>query len=56
MQASPAHAGSLARFCLANGYLLNIEIKPTPGTEAATGRGRGASGRACGRALPCRRS
>jgi len=28
---------SLARFCLANGYLLNIEIKPTPGTEAATG-------------------
>ena len=28
---------ALARFCLANRYLLNIEIKPTPGTEAATG-------------------
>jgi glycerophosphoryl diester phosphodiesterase len=27
----------LARFCLANRYLLNIEIKPTPGTEATTG-------------------
>ncbi|PUE33901.1 glycerophosphodiester phosphodiesterase [Limnohabitans sp. Jir72] len=27
----------LARFCLANRCLLNIEIKPTPGTEAATG-------------------
>jgi glycerophosphoryl diester phosphodiesterase len=28
---------ALARFCQANSYLLNIEIKPTPGTEAATG-------------------
>jgi glycerophosphoryl diester phosphodiesterase len=28
---------ALARFCLANRYLLNIEIKPTPGTEADTG-------------------
>ena len=28
----------LARFCLGNGHLLNIEIKPTPGTEAATGQ------------------
>ncbi|MBT2335634.1 glycerophosphodiester phosphodiesterase [Variovorax paradoxus] len=28
---------NLARFCLANGHLLNIEIKPTPGTERATG-------------------
>jgi glycerophosphoryl diester phosphodiesterase len=28
---------ALALFCLANRYLLNIEIKPTPGTEAATG-------------------
>jgi glycerophosphoryl diester phosphodiesterase len=28
---------ALARFCRANGHLLNIEIKPTPGTEAATG-------------------
>ncbi len=28
---------SLARWCLANGHALNIEIKPTPGTETATG-------------------
>jgi glycerophosphoryl diester phosphodiesterase len=28
---------NLARFCLANACFLNIEIKPTPGTEAATG-------------------
>ncbi|MET3463649.1 glycerophosphoryl diester phosphodiesterase [Variovorax sp. 1133] len=28
---------NLARFCLANGHLLNIEIKPTPGTERETG-------------------
>ena len=26
-----------ARFCLANGHLLNIEIKPTPGHERRTG-------------------
>jgi len=26
-----------ARFCRANSYLLNIEIKPTPGTERETG-------------------
>lgn len=42
---SRAHAGeplptleNIARFCLANGYLLNIELKPTPGHEEATGR------------------
>ena len=41
---SRTHAGeplptleALARFCQANHYLLNIEIKPTPGAEAATG-------------------
>ena len=28
---------ALARFCLANGHHLNIEIKPTPGTERVTG-------------------
>ena len=28
---------SAARFCRANGHLLNIEIKPTPGTERETG-------------------
>ena len=27
----------IARFCLDGGYFLNIEIKPTPGHEAATG-------------------
>ncbi|MEO8859619.1 MAG: glycerophosphodiester phosphodiesterase [Burkholderiaceae bacterium] len=27
----------IARFCLRNGYWLNIEIKPTPGTERHTG-------------------
>jgi glycerophosphoryl diester phosphodiesterase len=42
---SPAYTGepiptleNLARHCLANGLLLNIEIKPTPGAEEATGR------------------
>ncbi|HEX2545882.1 MAG TPA: glycerophosphodiester phosphodiesterase [Ramlibacter sp.] len=28
---------NLAHFCLANRYFLNIEIKPTPGTERHTG-------------------
>lgn len=28
---------NLARFCLASNHLLNIEIKPTPGTERKTG-------------------
>ena len=42
---SRSHAGeplptleNLARYCLANGYFLNIEIKPTPGLEEKTGR------------------
>ena len=41
---SRAHAGeplptfeNIARYCLRNGYFLNIEIKPTPGTERHTG-------------------
>lgn len=29
--------GNIARFCLHNGYFLNIEIKPTPGLERQTG-------------------
>ena len=40
-----AHAGEpiptldgIAAFCLRNGHALNIEIKPTPGDEARTGR------------------
>ena len=28
---------NIARFCLGNGHLLNIEIKPTPGQESETG-------------------
>ena len=28
---------ALARFCIGNGHLLNIEIKPTPGVEQHTG-------------------
>jgi len=28
---------NIARYCLANGHFLNIEIKPTPGHEAETG-------------------
>jgi glycerophosphoryl diester phosphodiesterase len=28
---------NIARFCLHNGYFLNIEIKPTPGTARHTG-------------------
>lgn len=28
---------ALSRFCLTNDFLVNIEIKPTPGTETATG-------------------
>ena len=42
---SRAHAGeplpslaAIASFCLRNGHALNIEIKPTPGDEAVTGR------------------
>ena len=41
---SPAFAGeplpsfeNIARFCLRNGYFLNIEIKPTPGLERQAG-------------------
>ena len=36
---------AIARYCLANGFFLNIEIKPTPGTEAPHRRGRGATRR-----------
>jgi glycerophosphoryl diester phosphodiesterase len=41
----PAYVGepiptleAVARYCLANGFALDIEIKPTPGTEEHTGR------------------
>ena len=32
-----ASLDNVARYCLRNGYFLNIEIKPTPGFEAKTG-------------------
>ncbi|HQQ70933.1 MAG TPA: glycerophosphodiester phosphodiesterase [Alicycliphilus sp.] len=32
---------AVARYCLANGYHLNVEIKPTPGQEEETGRAVG---------------
>jgi glycerophosphoryl diester phosphodiesterase len=42
---SADHAGEplprladVARWCIANGHCLNIEIKPTPGTDRHTGR------------------
>ena len=42
---SRAHAGeplptleNLARYCIANGFFLNIEIKPTPSLEEKTGQ------------------
>ena len=34
----PASLEGVAAFCLENGNALNIEIKPTPGSEAETGR------------------
>ena len=33
----PPSLAAIARYCLANGHALNIELKPTPGDEAATG-------------------
>jgi glycerophosphoryl diester phosphodiesterase len=33
----PCSLAALARFCLAGGFALNIEIKPTPGLERETG-------------------
>ena len=29
---------AIARYCIRNGFALNIELKPTPGDEARTGR------------------
>lgn len=34
----PASLAAVAAYCLRNGFALDIEIKPTPGTEAHTGR------------------
>ena len=32
-----ATLAGLSRYCQSNGYLLNVEIKPTPGTDRRTG-------------------
>ncbi len=34
----PPSLAGIAAYCIRNGFALNIEIKPTPGTEAETGR------------------
>ncbi|MEP7058444.1 MAG: glycerophosphodiester phosphodiesterase [Caldimonas sp.] len=34
----PPSLEAIARFCIANDYALNIEIKPSPGREVETGR------------------
>jgi glycerophosphoryl diester phosphodiesterase len=34
----PPSLDAIAAFCLRNGHALNIEIKPTPGTDELTGR------------------
>ena len=45
---SPAYAGeppaslqAIAGYCVANGHALDLEIKPSPGTDLATGRAVG---------------
>ena len=43
---------NMARYCLHNGYHLNIEIKPTPGTERPTGEGGGARAASLWRGAP----
>jgi glycerophosphoryl diester phosphodiesterase len=37
----PASFEAIASFCVANGFALDLEIKPSPGTESATGRAVG---------------
>jgi glycerophosphoryl diester phosphodiesterase len=34
----PPSLGAIARFCLRNGFALDLEIKPSPGQERETGR------------------
>lgn len=38
---APASLEALAAFCVANAYALDLEIKPSPGTDLATGRAVG---------------
>ena len=47
-----ATLSSVSRFCLANGYRLNIEIKPTPGTDRHTGEVVAREAAACWRQAP----
>jgi len=56
---SAAYAGeplasfeAIAAFCVANGHALDLEIKPSPGTEADTGRAIGQSVRKLWRGQP----
>jgi glycerophosphoryl diester phosphodiesterase len=56
---SAAHAGeppasfeALAAFCVANGHALDLEIKPSPGAETATGRAVGEAVRKLWRGRP----
>lgn len=44
---------SVARFCRANAFGLNIEIKPTPGLEAQTGRAVAAAAQRLWQDQPC---
>jgi len=37
----PTSFEALASYCVANGFALDLEIKPSPGTEATTGRAVG---------------
>ncbi len=50
----PPSFESIARFCLANGFALDVEIKPSPGAEVETGRVVAAAAAALwrGRATP----
>jgi len=43
---------AIARYCVANDHRLDLEIKPTPGTERATGRAVGESVRKLWRDTP----
>lgn len=50
-----ASLDNVARYCLRNGYFLNIEIKPTPGVEAQTGTVVASAAARLWKVPPCRR-
>jgi glycerophosphoryl diester phosphodiesterase len=49
---APASFEALAAFCVANGYALDLEIKPSPGTDGETGRAVGQCVRQLWRGTP----